>query len=123
MAKTASGLEENIAGALAYLLGFVTGIFFLLTEKESRFVRFHAMQSTILSGGLLVISLILGIIPVINVVWLVLSPFVGIAGFVLWIWLMYQAYQGKEFELPLVGNVSKQQLSELSKGASEPKEE
>ncbi len=114
-------MEENVAGALAYFLGFVTGIFFLLTEPKNRFVRFHAMQSTILFGGLLVISLVLGIIPVINVLWLVISPLVGIAAFVLWVWLMYQAYEGKEYELPYVSQLSREQLKAREK--MEEKEE
>ncbi len=119
--KTASGMEENVAGALTYFLGFITGIFFLLTEPKNRFVRFHAMQSTILFGGLLVISLVLGIIPVINVLWLVISPLVGIAAFVLWVWLMYQAYEGKEYELPYVSQLSREQLKAREK--MEEKEE
>ena len=119
--KTASGMEENVAGALTYFLGFITGIFFLLTEPKNRFVRFHAMQSTILFGGLLVISLVLGILPVINVLWLVISPLVGIAAFVLWVWLMYQAYEGKEYELPYVSQLSREQLKAREK--MEEKEE
>lgn len=48
--KSSTGLDENIAGALAYVLGFVTGIFFLVVEKNSKFVKFHALQSTIVFG-------------------------------------------------------------------------
>src|SRR5690625_1325708 len=54
-----SGLEQNIAGMLCYVVGFVTGIIFLLIEKENRFVRFHAFQSTIISSALLIINIIL----------------------------------------------------------------
>ena len=54
MANGAKG-NENLMGAVSYLLGFVTGIIMLLVEKQSRFVRFHAMQSTILFGGLFVV--------------------------------------------------------------------
>lgn len=109
------GLEENVAGALAYFLGFITGIFFLLTEK-GRFVRFHAMQSTILSGGLVILSLVLGIIPIVNVVWFALSPFVTVAAFVLWLYLMYQAYQGKMYKLPWIGDISEQQMDSFGGG-------
>ena len=51
-----SGLPENVAGALAYVLGPVTGVLFLVLEKKSKFVRFHAMQSLITFGGLFVIG-------------------------------------------------------------------
>ncbi|GMR19158.1 MAG: DUF4870 domain-containing protein [Patescibacteria group bacterium] len=111
-----------MAGAVAYLLGFITGIYFLFTEKR-RFVRFHAMQSTILFGGLFAISLGLSIIPLVNVVWLVLSPLVGIGAFALWLWLMYQAYQGKEYKLPWVGDLSEEKLKETQRGAEKPEEE
>jgi len=48
--KTASGFDENVAGALCYGLGWVTGVVFFATEPENRFVRFHAMQSMIAFG-------------------------------------------------------------------------
>lgn len=120
-AKTAGGMEENVAGALTYFLGFITGIFFLLTEPKNKFVRFHAMQSTILFGGLFIVSLGLSIIPVINVLWFVVSPLVGIAAFVLWVWLMYQAYEGKEYDLPYIGKLAREQLKAREK--MEEKEE
>ena len=50
--RSSTGLDENVAGFLCYLFGFVTGIVFLVVEKESRFVKFHAMQSTITFLGL-----------------------------------------------------------------------
>jgi uncharacterized membrane protein len=43
MAKTSTGLEENVAGLLCYLFGWVSGLVFLLLETENRFVRFHAI--------------------------------------------------------------------------------
>ena len=54
--------NENLMGAASYLLGFITGIIMLLLEKQSKFVRFHAMQSTILFGGVFIINMILGFI-------------------------------------------------------------
>ena len=52
MNKTSSGLDENVAGALSYALGWITGLGFLLTEPANKFVRFHALQSVIVFGGL-----------------------------------------------------------------------
>ena len=113
MAKTQIGLEENLTGALAYVLGFVSGIFFLLTEKENRFVRFHAMQSTVLTGGYFVFNFVIGFVPVVNVLWLVISVPLGLALLILWFYLMYQAYQGKEYKLPVVGDIAEKQLGKL----------
>lgn len=113
METKSSGLPQNVAGALTYLLGFVTGIFFLLVEKENRFVRFHAMQSTILSGGIFVLSWVLSFIPVINVLWFAVSVPLWIALLILWLYLMYQAYQGVEYKLPVVGEFAAKQLDKL----------
>jgi hypothetical protein len=41
------GLTDNVAGALCYLLGIITGIVFLLISpyNQNRTIRFHAFQS------------------------------------------------------------------------------
>lgn len=108
---SSTGLAPNLAGALSYVLGPLTGIAFLVMEKQSRFVRFHAMQSTLVGVALIVfnvvvnmVQFVLGRIPFIG--WLLslgLALVVGLASLVLWLALMYQAYVGKEWELPLVG--------------------
>jgi len=96
--KSSTGLEENVAGFFCYLLGFVTGIVFLVVEKESSFVKFHARQSTVTFLILLVISLIFGWIPVIG--FLVL-----ISILILWLFLMVKALQGERYMLPIVGKL------------------
>ena len=69
---TASGLAQNVAGALAYLLGPITGIIFLVVEKENRFVRFHAMQSTVLSIAWIIVSVCLSFFTAVPVLgWIV----------------------------------------------------
>ncbi len=103
MAKTSTGLEENVAGLLGYVLGWVSGLVFILLENESKFVRFHAMQSIIVFGSLSIMSIVIGSIPFIG--W-GLTPIVGVLGFVLWIMLMIKAYQGTMFKLPWVGDLA-----------------
>ena len=66
MAKTSTGLDENIAGLLCYVLGWVSGIILLLLENENKFVRFHAMQSIIVFGIYTVAIGVLGWIPFIG---------------------------------------------------------
>lgn len=109
--KTSTGLEENVAGLLAYLLGIITGIVFYVIEKENKFVRFHAMQSIITFGALFIISIIvvpiIAIVPVIG--WIIgglLSIIIWIITIVLWVILMYKAYKGEKFKLPIVGNIA-----------------
>lgn len=103
LGKSSTGMQANIAGLLCYLLGIITGIIFYVIEKENKFVRFHAMQSIIVSGALIVLNGILMFIPVIG--W-VLMPLVGLAGFILWILLMIKAYQGEYFKLPIAGDIA-----------------
>ncbi len=97
--KSSTGLDENVAGFLCYLFGFITGIVFLVVEKESLFVKFHAKQSTITFLGLFVISLLVGWIPVIGTLILIFS-------LILWLVLMIKALQGKRYALPIVGKMA-----------------
>ena len=97
--QSSTGLEENIAGFFCYLLGFVTGIVFMVVEKKSSFVKFHAKQSTITFLGLFVIILVMGWIPV-------LGTLVWIFTLILWLILMIEALQGKRYSLPIVGKMA-----------------
>ena len=97
MAKTSTGMEENVAGLLCYVVGWITGLVFFLIEKENKFVRFHALQSIVVFGILSVASLVLSWIPILNFI-------IGILILVLWIILMIKAYQGQMYKLPWAGN-------------------
>ena len=101
-------LEPNIAGFLSYLFSPISALIIFLMEKRNRFVRFHAMQALILAGGVIaweIVVRILAYIPVINfVVVCLLNPLFFLGIFVLWIVLMVQAFQGKMFKLPVIGD-------------------
>ena len=99
--RSSTGLDENVAGFFCYLFGFITGIVFLVVEKESRFVKFHAMQSTITSLILFVILLIIGWVPI-------LGTLVWILSLILWVVLMIKALQGKRYSLPIVGRMAEE---------------
>jgi len=105
MAETKIGLPRNTTAALSYVLGWLTGIVILLLEKDP-FVRFHAMQSVVTFG----ILTILAMVPFVN---LVLSPLIMIVSFVLWLVLIFKAYQGEEFKLPVIGEFAKKQLGKI----------
>src|SRR5699024_83642 len=101
--KQSTGLDQNIAGLLCYLCWFITGIIFLLIEKENRFIRFHAMQSIAVSVVLFVASIVLSFIPIIGwLIGLLLMPI----SLILWIFMMYKAYNGEHYKLPIVGDFS-----------------
>jgi uncharacterized membrane protein len=109
--KSSTGLEPNIAGMLCYVLGALTGIVFLVIEKESRFVRFHAMQSTIFGVAWFVLNIVLSFIPVIG--WM-LRMIIGLGGLILWILLMLKAYQGQMYKLPVIGDIAEKQANTQS---------
>ena len=102
--RTSTGLDANFAAALSYLVGFVTGIIFLLVEKDNKFVRFHAMQSTIVFIGIVAVDIFLQLVPILGA--LVVVFIVIPVSAILWLLLMYKAYQGEEYKLPLVGQMA-----------------
>jgi uncharacterized membrane protein len=108
--KSSTGMDENVAALLTYVFGLVTGIIFLVIEKESKFVRFHAFQSILISAAFIILNMILGFIPIIGwLISLLLSP----VGFILWLILLYQAFQGKWFKLPVIGDFAEEQANKF----------
>jgi len=103
MEKSSTGLDENIAGLLCYVLGWVSGLVFVLLEQKSKFVRFHAIQSIYVFGALTIAAIVLAWIPLIGQV---LSWLISVLGFILWIVLMIKAYQGVKYKLPWSGNLA-----------------
>jgi uncharacterized membrane protein len=106
-----SGIEENVAGLLAYILGWITGLIFFLIDKRP-FVRFHAAQSIALSIAIFVVYFALalgfGLLRMIGIGFfaLFLYPILGLAVFLVWIFLMYKAYQHEKFMLPIIGGIA-----------------
>lgn len=107
--RSTTGLDANVAAALAYVLGFLTGIVFLAIEKDSQFVRFHAMQSLIFFLGYAVVTTVLW-----AVAWwlmILISLPLWLAVIVLWVVLMVKAFQGERFKLPIVGDIAERQVA------------
>ena len=102
---SSTGLDVHLAAMLAYLLGPVTGVLFLLKERDSRFVRFHAMQSTLVFLGLFVAAVLLNAIPLLGQV---LSGLLVPLAVLLWVLLMFKAFQGEKYKLPFVGDIADQ---------------
>lgn len=114
VSKTDIGLEENVAAALSYVFGWVTGLIFVLIEKKNKFVRFHAWQSIIVFGGMTVLYIIVLIssytliyMPILGILISLLMSLVslllGIVGLILWIVLIIKAAQHKKFKIPIAG--------------------
>jgi len=118
--KSSTGLDENIAALLSYVFGWVSGLIFFLIEKDSRLVRFHAMQSLLFNVLAAVIAIALWI--VLFVVFMIAAQISGtlatllslvsilvwgvfllgiLAGFIL---CLVKAFQSQYFKLPVIGN-------------------
>ena len=110
-----TGLAPNIAGALAYVLGPLTGVIFLVVEKDSRFVRFHAAQAVVVGVAVIVLSIvvsivsaILAVIPLLGaIVAALLGLAVSLGTFVLWLLLMWKAFNGEEWSVPGTGDYAR----------------
>jgi uncharacterized membrane protein len=108
-AESSTGLSANVAGLLCYVLGWITGIIFIVLEKKSTFVRFHAWQSIMTFGVLTVAQLVVGWIPIVG--W-ILSILIGILMFVLWLILIIQAGTGKMWKVPGAGDWAERQANQ-----------
>ena len=116
--ETTTGLAPNVAGLLCYVAGWITGIVFVVLEKKSSFVKFHAWQSIMTFGVLSVVQIIVGLIGLVSFVLapliLVLAWLVWALMAVLWVILLIQAGTGKMWKLPWVGNWAEKQASKVS---------
>jgi uncharacterized membrane protein len=115
-AGSTSGMAPNVAAALSYLLGLITGVVFLMIEKNS-FVRFHAWQSILFSVAwfafwivFTILSSVLGMIPFLGflvvLVGLLLSLVLGLGSLILVIVMIIKAYQGERYKLPFIGDMA-----------------
>ncbi|MDQ2921432.1 MAG: DUF4870 domain-containing protein [Acidobacteriota bacterium] len=120
--KSSTGLDENIAALLSYVFGWVSGLVFFLMEKDSKLVRFHAMQSILFCVVIAVLGIALWIVTFLfllvtamlpdimgsligllaSLIWLVFS----VALLIAWILCLVRAYQGQFFKLPVIGNMA-----------------
>jgi uncharacterized membrane protein len=106
--STASGLDANVAAALAYSIGWVTGLALLFFEEENEFVRFHALQSVIVFGGLSLAWMVALSVPFLG--WIVAFLVIPPVSAVLWLILMFKAYQGVRYKVPGAGDMAEQRL-------------
>jgi len=125
-AKTSMGLEENVASLICYVGIWITGIIFFFMEKNNKTVRFHAMQSILTFIPLSVLAWILGWVGAPK--WTGYGGFYGYGSFspgipalvwlswaiwiitvLLWLILMFKAYQGEKFKLPVIGDIAEKQ--------------
>jgi uncharacterized membrane protein len=119
-AESSTGLSANVAGLLCYVLMWVTGIIFVVLEKKSTFVKFHAWQSIMTFGVLTAVQIVLSILgaiatvtfaPGLGVFAWVLTVIVGVIMFILWIILIIEAGTGKMWKVPGAGDWAEKQAN------------
>jgi len=103
IAASTEGLAENVAGLLCYVLGWVTGLIFLLIDKRP-WVKFHAAQSIAVFGGLTVIRI--GLLFMSHFLGWAIFGLVGLLSLVLWIFLMVKAYQHETVRIPIAADIA-----------------
>ena len=112
------GLSDNSIGALAYFTP-VPAIFFLAIRRYNKrpYVRFHAWQSLVLNAFLFLFGCVLYfVLPFTallgpRVLWglVCLAGLVGLAVFLLWLWCVVSALNGRRFRLPIIGDWADEQ--------------
>ncbi len=108
-APATGGIPENIAAALCYLIGFITGVLFLVLEPYNRnkTIRFHAFQSIFLNVAWVAFWVVSAV--VFHRLLFLLAPLISLGFFILWLYLMLKAYQGSKVVLPVIGPMAQQQ--------------
>ncbi|MEM3399981.1 MAG: DUF4870 domain-containing protein [Candidatus Micrarchaeia archaeon] len=104
-----SGLDPKVAGALSYLFGILTGIIFLLIDKEDEYVRFHALQSIMTNIVVIAVAFVLFI----TVVGIVCMPLLWLGTPITYLYLMYMAYTGQKYKLPYIGDYAEKYAKEM----------
>ena len=110
-------MTDNMASALSYVT--IIGIVLLFVEpyNRNRTVRFHAFQSIFYAIAAVVIwvaatilSIVLAPIPVIGVIFgLLLHLVLGLGIFIVWLMLVYKAYNNEQWMLPVIGPMAQKQ--------------
>lgn len=112
-------MEENMASALCYLFGWLTAVLFLVLDpyNKNRTVRFHAFQSLFLNVGIIAVWIVLAIfsgilihiVPLLGILFTLVYAVFGFGMFLLWLFLMYKAYNKEKFVIPIIGPLAEKQ--------------
>ncbi|HAZ29808.1 TPA: hypothetical protein DCY43_03665 [candidate division WWE3 bacterium] len=107
--------EPNVLATLSYIIPGLMGLvmYFWLKEssleKETKFIRFHAVQSIIFGivwlGAWAIASNLRTVL-----VGFILSPLVNVVGVAVWVIVMWKAYSNEEYRLPFIGDIAHNQV-------------
>lgn len=114
-----SGLAPNVASLLCYVCTFVTGIVFLVLEKNNKEVRFHAWQAIFFGVAVLGIQIIISVMGAVlgaisyylAILPTILTPLVWLLFFIFWVICLIKAYNGEHYHLPIIGPLAENQAN------------
>ena len=117
--QSSTGLDPKLAGLLCYILGIITGLIFFLIDKSNDVVRFHAAQSILFSGSMIVLWIVITILQFVILsislslgsIFSLLTMLLGLAVFVLWVVLLIKGYSGQKWKLPVIGDMAERMAS------------
>jgi uncharacterized membrane protein len=117
--QSSTGLDPKLAGLLCYILGIITGLIFFFIEKSNGVVRFHAAQSILFSGSMIVLWIVITILGfvIVNIslalgsIFSLLTMLLGLGIFVLWVVLLIKGYSGQKWKLPVIGDMAERMAS------------
>lgn len=112
--RSGSGMDPNVASCLSYLCSWVTGLIFLLIEKDNKEVKFHAWQSiwlSVFTFGYFLASFILSFVPFLAIIFGLINIFVMLGLLVVVIVCMVKAFQGKRLTLPVISDLAEKQAN------------
>ncbi|MDQ2986541.1 MAG: hypothetical protein M3R13_07450 [Armatimonadota bacterium] len=121
LGTTSMGMEPNVAAGCSYIATWITGLIFFFTEKQNKFVRFHAMQAICLGVLVAVLAFVYSFLVAGAVVTATAAPnaaagglgimgvlfmLVMLAFVALWVVFLIQAFGGKWFKIPVIGDLA-----------------
>jgi uncharacterized membrane protein len=121
MGRSSTGLDPRVAATLSYLAWWLTGLLFLMLERENRYVRFHALQSVVALGALSAAGVLFGVLSFGTLlvsatgfrVLLALSAGTWVLGVLVSLLCLYKAYAGQTWKLPIAGDIAERRSATL----------
>jgi uncharacterized membrane protein len=114
--QAAGAMADNVAGALCYVFGLITGVLFLALApyNQKKFVRFHAFQSIFFNVAWIALWIVSAIFHIIlpfglSVILTLFGLLIWLGGLLLWLLLMYKAYTNEKYMLPVIGELANKQ--------------
>jgi uncharacterized membrane protein len=124
--QSSTGLPSHTAAALAYAGWWMTGAIFWFVERRDRFVRFHAVQATILFGAIALLISLCFMLAVVSLSFLpsafsflvMAGAGAWLAGVIVWMVALWKASSGDEWRVPVAADLADRLLTASATASS-----